>query len=119
MAARAALCLAWSEIPEDTFSHDKAHLFFQDQLMKKGMVILREAAKRETGTCMYVCVYVCMYVCTCMYVRMYVCMYVHVCMYVCMYMYVCVWCNCVPACVWIFSLHLRCFGRLYECIAGQ
>ena len=27
MAAQADLCLAWSETPEDTFSHDEAQLF--------------------------------------------------------------------------------------------
>lgn len=27
-------------------------IFFQDKLMKKGMVILREKIKNETGTCM-------------------------------------------------------------------
>ena len=27
MAAQADLCLAWSEIPEDTFSHGVAHVY--------------------------------------------------------------------------------------------
>ena len=27
MAAQAGLCQAWSETPEDTFSHDEAHMF--------------------------------------------------------------------------------------------
>ena len=26
VAAQAGLCLAWSETPEDTFSHDEAHV---------------------------------------------------------------------------------------------
>ena len=26
MAAQVTLCLAWSETPEDTFSHDEAHM---------------------------------------------------------------------------------------------
>ena len=29
VAAQAGLCLAWSETPEDTFSHDEAHLLFR------------------------------------------------------------------------------------------
>ena len=27
VAAQAGLCLAWSETPEDTFSHDDAHIY--------------------------------------------------------------------------------------------
>ena len=30
MAAQAGLCLAWSETPEDTFSHGVAHLYSED-----------------------------------------------------------------------------------------
>ena len=34
VAAQAGLCLAWSETPEDRFSHDEAHVYTQNQSYK-------------------------------------------------------------------------------------
>ena len=35
MAAQASLCPAWSENPQDTFSHDEAHLFPERHMTEK------------------------------------------------------------------------------------
>ena len=43
MAAQAGLCLAWSETPEDTFSHDEAHMDLIDGLPDASVEEMPEA----------------------------------------------------------------------------
>ena len=55
LAEQASLSLTWSETPEDTFSHDEAHMYLDKQVFVNSEDLDQTAPKKQSDEVLHVC----------------------------------------------------------------